>query len=122
MELLDIMQERFYFFCFFFAYTIKTGISKNPDVIGVDAGSSDGGPAFLGSGTSLTDEKAVKRDLEFVLADAINRKIPFIIGSAGTSGGEPHIAREVRLIKEVAKEKLGLVDPDEILLKPANVD
>lgn len=25
-------------------------------------------------------------------------------------------------IKEVAKEKLGLVDPDEILLKPANVD
>ena len=25
-------------------------------------------------------------------------------------------------IKEVAKEKLGLEDPDEILLKPANVD
>ena len=25
-------------------------------------------------------------------------------------------------IKEVAKEKLGLVDPDEIFLKPANVD
>ena len=25
-------------------------------------------------------------------------------------------------IKEVAKEKLGLVDPDEIMLKPANVD
>ena len=25
-------------------------------------------------------------------------------------------------IKEIAKEKLGLVDPDEILLKPANVD
>ena len=25
-------------------------------------------------------------------------------------------------IKEVAKEKLGRVDPDEILLKPANVD
>lgn len=25
-------------------------------------------------------------------------------------------------IKEVAKEKLGLVDPDEILLKPSNAD
>ncbi len=86
------------------ADSYKNGIAKNPDVIGVDAGSSDGGPAFLGSGTSLTDEKAVKRDLEFVLADAVNRKIPFIIGSAGTSGGEPHIAREVRLIKELAKE------------------
>ena len=42
------------------ADSYKNGIAKNPDVIGVDAGSSDGGPAFLGSGTSLTDEKAVK--------------------------------------------------------------
>lgn len=83
----------------------KTGISKNPDVIGVDAGSSDGGPAFLGSGTSLTDEKAVKRDMEYALPDAISRKIPFIIGSAGTSGGDPHIAREVRVVKEIAEEK-----------------
>lgn len=83
----------------------KYGISKDPDVIGVDAGSSDGGPAFLGNGTSLTGEKAAKRDLEFVLPDAIERKIPFIIGSAGTAGGEPHIGREVRLIKKIAKEK-----------------
>ena len=36
------------------ADSYKTGISKNPDVIGVDAGSSGGGPAFLGTGTSLT--------------------------------------------------------------------
>ena len=85
----------------------KTGISKNPDVIGVDAGSSDGGPAFLGSGTSLTDEKAVKRDMEYALPDAISRKIPFIIGSAGTSGGDPHIAREVRVVKEIAEEVWG---------------
>ena len=83
----------------------KTGIAKNPDIIGVDAGSSDGGPAFLGSGTSLTDEKAVKRDLEFVLPDAVGRKIPFIIGSAGTSGGEPHISRDIKLIKQIAREK-----------------
>ena len=29
---------------------------------------------------------------------------------------------EFTYIKEVAKEKLGLVDPDEILLKPGNVE
>ena len=35
---------------------------------------------------------------------------------------ERKYAQTKEYIKEVAKEKLGLVDPDEILLKPANVD
>ena len=82
-----------------------TGMAKNPDVVGVDGGSSDGGPAFLGSGTALTGRSAVKRDLEFVLPDVIERKIPFIIGSASTAGGDPHIQITLDVIKEIAKEK-----------------
>lgn len=35
---------------------------------------------------------------------------------------EREYVQKEEYIKEVAKEKLGLVDPDEILLKPANVD
>ena len=35
---------------------------------------------------------------------------------------EREYVQKEEYIKEVAKEKLGLVDQDEILLKPANVD
>ncbi len=81
------------------------GMSMNPDMVGADAGSSDGGPAFLGTGTALTGRTAVKRDLEFVLPDVIKRKIPFVIGSAGTAGGEPHINIVTEIIREIAAEK-----------------
>ncbi|MDY0042843.1 MAG: 3-methylaspartate ammonia-lyase, partial [Desulforhabdus sp.] len=37
------------------------------DYIGVDAGSSDPGPHYLGNGTSFTDRNAVKRDVELAL-------------------------------------------------------
>ncbi|HBI56131.1 MAG TPA: 3-methylaspartate ammonia-lyase, partial [Firmicutes bacterium] len=38
------------------------GLTHNPDVIGVDAGSVDPGPYYLGAGVSFTDRAAVKRD------------------------------------------------------------
>ena len=39
----------------------------NPDIIGVDAGSVDPGPYYLGAGVSFTDRAAVKRDLALLL-------------------------------------------------------
>ena len=38
-----------------------------PDFVGVDGGSSDPGPYYLGSGESFTNRSAVKRDLQLVL-------------------------------------------------------
>ncbi len=75
------------------------------DYFGVDAGSSDPGPFYLGNGTSFTNRSAVKRDLELVLPHIINNKIPFIIGTAGGSGAIVHISWLLEIIKEIVHEK-----------------
>ncbi len=75
------------------------------DCIGVDAGSTDPGPHYLGSGTSFTNRSAVKRDVELALPYAIEKKIPFIIGTAGGSGANVHVKWLREIIEEIAKER-----------------
>ena len=43
--------------------SLKAGLERNPDVIGVDGGSTDPGPFYLGSGQCLNSVKAMRRDL-----------------------------------------------------------
>lgn len=75
------------------------------DYIGVDAGSTDPGPCYLGKGTSFTNREAVKRDVELVLPWALERKIPFIVGTAGGSGSDVHLNWFIDIVKEIATEK-----------------
>ena len=81
------------------------GLSFNPHLIAVDAGSSDPGPYYLGSGEPFVSRGAVKRDLSYLLQAALSRKIPLLIGTAGGSGAKPHLqwCREIML--EVAREE-----------------
>jgi len=83
---------------------LKNAFAQNPDVIGVDAGSTDPGPYYLGSGKSFTDMGAVKRDLSLALPTAIERKISFIIGTAGGAGSAAHVAILLGILGEVARE------------------
>lgn len=85
--------------------SLENGLKQNPDVIGVDAGSTDPGPHYLGAGISFTSKSAVKKDLELALPEALKRGIPFIIGTAGGSGGEPHLRWNTEIIKEIGKER-----------------
>ena len=84
---------------------LKKALRQKIDVIGCDGGSSDPGPYYLGSGKSFTERKAVKRDIELALPEAIKKNIPFIVGSAGGAGGEPHLKWTKEIFEEVAKEK-----------------
>lgn len=77
---------------------------QKPDVIGVDAGSTDPGPYYLGNGHSFTDANSVKRDLSLSLPGAVRKKIPFIIGTAGGSGAKEHVAWLCGIIDQVALE------------------
>ena len=70
--------------------SFEKGMAQKPHVIAVDAGSTDPGPYYLGSGHSFTDNQAVKRDLEIMLPAAKSAGIPVIIGSAGGAGGLWH--------------------------------
>lgn len=70
--------------------------------IGCDAGSSDPGPYYLGSGTSLTSDSAVARDLELIITEGLAHNIPVLIGSAGTAGARPHLERTVQIVRSLA--------------------
>jgi hypothetical protein len=76
-----------------------------PHFIGCDAGSTDGGPYFLGSGTSMFSRAAVKRDARIMLLAACQADIPLLIGSAGMAGGEPNLQWTLGILTEIAAEE-----------------
>ncbi|MGI6616315.1 MAG: acyclic terpene utilization AtuA family protein [Dethiobacteria bacterium] len=85
--------------------SFERGLSFDPDLIAVDAGSTDPGPYYLGSGKSFVPRGAVKRDLIYLLRAAVQRRIPLLIGSAGGAGAKPHLAWCHKIIEEVAREE-----------------
>ena len=107
---------------------LETAFSEKVDYLGVDAGSTDPGPYYLGSGKSFTDRSAVKRDLSLALPKALNHKAPFIIGTAGGAGSRIHVDWLDAIVREVAAEqklsfRLGIIYSDvsrEYVLKKAD--
>ncbi|GKX29942.1 3-methylaspartate ammonia-lyase [Vallitalea longa] len=84
--------------------SFEEGMKRKPHVIAVDAGSTDPGPYYLGAGISFTDESAVKRDLTIMIKAARENNIPVIVGTAGGSGGEPHLQGVVDIVKSIGQE------------------
>lgn len=85
--------------------SLIAAMKQDIDYIGVDAGSTDPGPCYLGKGVSFTNRDAVKRDVELVLPLALERKIPFIVGTAGGSGADVHVQWLQEIVEEIAAER-----------------
>ncbi len=85
--------------------SFQAGLDRQPHVIAVDAGSTDPGPYYLGSGKSFTNREFVKRDLRYMLTAGRKLGIPVIVGSAGGSGAAPHLAWTQAIILEIAAEE-----------------
>lgn len=97
--------------------SFRRGLEREPHLIGCDAGSTDPGPYYLGSGRSFTDRACVKRDLRYLLAEGVRRGIPVVIGSAGGAGAGAHLAWCRTILEEVACEealsfRLGVISAD----------
>lgn len=84
---------------------LKNAFLEKVDYLGVDAGSTDPGPYYLGSGRSFTDRNAVKRDVSIALPLALANKTPFIIGTAGGAGSRAHVDWLKNIIMEIATEQ-----------------
>ena len=84
---------------------LEIAFSEKVDYLGVDAGSTDPGPYYLGSGKSFTDRGAVKQDLALALPKALAQKAPFIIGTAGGAGSQRHVQWLKEILLEIASEK-----------------
>lgn len=81
------------------------GLRRDPDVIAIDAGSTDPGPYYLGAGVSYTNRNLVKRDLSMMLEAGYDRKIPVLVGSAGGAGGKPHLEWLTDIAREICREQ-----------------
>ena len=85
--------------------SLKNAFIDPPDFVGVDGGSSDPGPYYLGSGHSFTNRSAVKRDLKLVLPLALAAGAPLVVGTSGGSGSEKHLHWLRDIVLEIAKEE-----------------
>ncbi len=81
------------------------GIDKHPDVIAVDAGSTDSGPHKLGAGVGIVSRRAAKKDLLPILSWGHELRIPVIIGSAGGAGAREHVEWTMDIIRETVRER-----------------
>ena len=85
--------------------SLDAALACSPAFIGVDAGSTDPGPYYLGTGTAFVKAAQVRRDLEPALCAAVRQAIPLIIGSAGGSGAAPHLAWFLDILRDIAADR-----------------
>lgn len=103
-----------------YGYEIKSleaGVAAEPHLIGCDAGSTDAGPYYLGSGNALVRADQIYRDLKPALVAAVRNGIPFVLGSAGFAGAKLNLDLALEIVHRIAREedlhfKLGVIPSD----------
>jgi hypothetical protein len=86
----------------FIERSFENALAWKPHFIGCDAGSTDPGPAYLGSGRTAFPRDAIRRDLRLMLLGARRLGIPLLIGSAGTGGNDLQLDLMHGLAREIA--------------------
>ena len=89
----------------FLESSIERGFSLDPHVIACDGGSTDAGPAHLGSGKPHFSREGTKRDLRLMLKGRDRLGVPLIIGSCGMAGGDDGVAWMREIALEIAQEE-----------------
>ena len=83
---------------------LDEAMAMGPAFIACDAGTTDAGPFSLGTGMPAFPREAVKRDLALMLLAGHNARIPVIVGSAGTAGGDVHVDWVLEIAREIVGE------------------
>ena len=83
---------------------LDRAMKLKPAGIVVDAGSTDPGPHYLGSGEMLVPRVAVERELEQMLKHAIQNRIPLVVGSCGASGSSVGVAWTRDIVLDLARK------------------
>ena len=82
----------------------KRGMALEPHFIGQDAGSTDMGPYYHGTGNTFLPLATYRYDVSTMLQAARASRIPLIIGSALTSGANVSLAQAVEIVRDLARE------------------
>lgn len=83
----------------------EQGLKLNPDIICSDAGSTDSGPYYLGTGSSKYARESVKEDLRLMIKGGQKLSIPVAVGSAGTCGVNRSVDELEEICLEICKEE-----------------
>lgn len=82
----------------------ERALEANPHFIGQDAGSTDMGPYYHGTGKTFLPLSTYRYDVSIMLRAARARRIPLIIGSALTSGANCSLEQAAGMVRDLARE------------------
>lgn len=80
------------------------GVGMKPDLIAIDGGSTDSGPASLGTGTSKYARAASKAEWRVLMQARAKAGVPLVIGTSGTAGADPNVDWMYEITTELAAE------------------
>ncbi|MEM7250062.1 MAG: acyclic terpene utilization AtuA family protein [Pseudomonadota bacterium] len=84
--------------------SLQDAVKAGVDLIAVDAGSSDPGPYYLGSGKPFVGDAMTRRDLRLLVQAGIEAEAPVVIGSAGGAGGDAQVEGLLAILGDVMRE------------------
>jgi hypothetical protein len=82
----------------------ERGMAAKPHFIGQDAGSTDMGPYYHGTGATFLPLATYRYDLSIMLRAARAQRIPLLVGSALTSGANVSLEQAVEVVRDIARE------------------
>lgn len=83
---------------------LARGVAMRPDVICIDGGSTDSGPASLGAGVSKYSRAATKSEWRALMQARATAGVPLLIGTAGTCGTDSTVDWMFDITREIAAE------------------
>ena|SRR5699024_1609343 len=84
--------------------SLNNGVNLKPDVIACDAGSTDSGPYYLGTGKPKYSDDSVKEDMRLMIKASNKLGIPILIGTAGTCGVDNAVDWMKNLCQEICND------------------
>jgi len=85
--------------------SLERGLLMGPHALVCDGGSTDMGPASLGTGVPHFSRAATKRDLRLLLLARAKLEIPLIIGSCGTAGSSKGLSWMREICLDISREE-----------------
>jgi hypothetical protein len=85
--------------------SIERALARDPHYIAIDAGTTDIGAYYLGTGEPFYAPSSIKRDLVPLMRAAHQRKIPLIVGNMVATARNDQLAFGMSIVREVAREE-----------------
>ena len=83
---------------------LERGLACKPDIIAIDGGSTDSGPAYLGRGVSKYSRASTTVDWRGLMEARAKAGVPLVIGTAGTCGTDSAVDWLLDITREISEE------------------